>query len=115
MITSQDKKIKLISLLADLDSLLVAFSGGVDSTFLLAVAHGGVRVGRKTYLLDMASGVRRTDYVAVSNTVIGFVLLLGGGVGLLAPWLGPGGMLLLLSMFGFGGVLGGRHLPEVQE
>lgn len=33
------KKEKLISYFKDLDSLLVAFSGGVDSTFLLAVAH----------------------------------------------------------------------------
>ncbi|NNM06490.1 MAG: MFS transporter, partial [Gemmatimonadetes bacterium] len=36
--------------------------------FFLAIAHSGIRVGRKTYLLDMASGIRRTDYVAVSNS-----------------------------------------------
>jgi len=39
MKTVYEKKTELISLLSDLDSLLVAFSGGVDSTFLLAVAH----------------------------------------------------------------------------
>jgi len=33
------KKKKLISLLSEMHSLLVAFSGGVDSTFLLAVAQ----------------------------------------------------------------------------
>jgi uncharacterized protein len=33
------KKEKLIRYLEGLDSLLVAFSGGVDSTFLLAIAH----------------------------------------------------------------------------
>lgn len=33
------KKELLIRKLADLDSLVVAFSGGVDSTFLLALAH----------------------------------------------------------------------------
>lgn len=33
------KKEKLIRYLKGLDSLLVAFSGGVDSTFLLAIAH----------------------------------------------------------------------------
>ena len=33
------KKEKLIQYLKGLDSLLVAFSGGVDSTFLLALAH----------------------------------------------------------------------------
>jgi len=82
--------------------------------FVLAVAHSGVRVGRKTYLLDMASGVRRTDYVAVSNSVIGLVLLLGGALGVLTPVVGPGGMLLILSTFGFLGVWGGFKLPETQ-
>jgi hypothetical protein len=82
--------------------------------FFLAIAHSGVRVGRKTYLLDMASGERRTDYVAVSNSVIGAVLLLGGALGLLAPMLGSSGMILLLSALGFLGALGGRTLPEAQ-
>jgi len=82
--------------------------------FFLAIAHSGIRIGRKTYLLDMASGVRRTDYVAVSNSVIGLVLLLGGAIGLLAPVVGSGGMLLLLSFLGFAGAWGGRKLPEIQ-
>ena len=82
--------------------------------FLLAVAHSGIRIGRKTYILDMAGGARRTDYVAVSNTVIGAVLLASGVVGFLAPIIGSGGMLLLLSVMGFVGVLGGRTLPEAQ-
>jgi uncharacterized protein len=37
--TARLKKEKLIQYLKGLDSLLVAFSGGVDSTFLLALAH----------------------------------------------------------------------------
>jgi MFS family permease len=82
--------------------------------FVLAIAHGGVRIGRKTYILDLASGNRRTDYVAVGNTVIGIVLLAGGVLGTLSALLGPAGMLLVLSLFGFAGVAGGRGLPEVQ-
>ncbi|MGW8267155.1 MAG: MFS transporter [Longimicrobiales bacterium] len=82
--------------------------------FLLAVAHSGVRIGRKTYVLDMASGTRRTDYVAVSNTVIGAVLLASGILGFLAPVVGPGGMLLILSLMGLAGAAGGRALPEAQ-
>ena len=80
--------------------------------FFLAIAHSGVRIGRKTYVLDMASGTRRTDYVAVSNTVIGGVLLLSGALGFLAPLIGAGGMILILSLMGFAGAWGGRTLPE---
>jgi uncharacterized protein len=36
---ARSKKEALIQYIKDLDSLIVAFSGGVDSTFLLAVAH----------------------------------------------------------------------------
>lgn len=82
--------------------------------FLLAIAHSGVRIGRKTYVLDLASGARRTDYVAVGNSVIGVVLLAGGLLGLLTPVLGSAGMLLVLSFLGVLGALGGRGLPEVQ-
>ena len=39
----QLKKKKLIQYLEGLDSLLIAFSGGVDSTFLLAISHHVLR------------------------------------------------------------------------
>lgn len=41
--------------------------------FVLSVAHSGVRIGRQTYLVDMAGGVKRTDYVSVSNSLIGIL------------------------------------------
>jgi MFS family permease len=47
----------------------------------LNIAHSGVRLGRKTYLLDIASDNTRTDYVAISNSLIGAMLLLGGAIG----------------------------------
>lgn len=82
--------------------------------FLLSIAHSGVRVGRKTYLIDMAGGDRRIDYVAVSNSVIGVILLTAGLTGLLAPWIQPAGMLLLYSAFGLVGIAIGFGLPEVE-
>ncbi|MFN3019324.1 MFS transporter [Vibrio coralliilyticus] len=55
--------------------------------FLLAITHQGVRLGRKTYLVDMADGNQRTDYVSVSNTVIGVLLLVYGAItALVAQW-----------------------------
>ena len=38
--------------------------------FVLSIAHSGVRVGRKTYVVNLATGNKRTDYVAISNTTI---------------------------------------------
>lgn len=46
--------------------------------FFLGVAHAGVRVGRKTYIVNMAEGNRRTDYVSIANTLIGVLLLIAG-------------------------------------
>ncbi len=37
--TARSKKERLVSMLKGLDSVLIAFSGGVDSSFLLALAH----------------------------------------------------------------------------
>ena len=37
-----------------------------------------MRIGRKTHVVDLAGGDRKAEYVALSNTVIG-VLLLGTG------------------------------------
>lgn len=80
--------------------------------FLLSIAHSGVRIGRKTYIVDLAGGNKRTDYVAVSNSVIGVILLLTGGVGALSSFLAPEGIVLILSLLGLGGVAMARALPE---
>jgi hypothetical protein len=82
--------------------------------FLLSIAHSGVRIGRKTYILDVAGGSRRTDYVAVGNTVIGAVLLASGLLGAAGAFLGAAGMLLVLALLGLLGVLYGTRLPEAQ-
>ena len=71
--------------------------------FLLAIAHSGVRLGRKTYIVDLAGGNKRTDYVAVSNTVIGVVLLLTGSVGALTTIMPTSGIILILAAMGLAG------------
>lgn len=82
--------------------------------FTLSIAHSGVRVGRKTYVVDLATGNKRTDYVAISNTVIGVLLLLVGSVGALAPLVGNAGIIALLATMGLAGALLGTTLPETQ-
>ena len=85
----------------------------VAGYFILSIAHAGVRIGRKTYLVDMAEGNRRTDYVAVSNTVIGFALLAVGALGGLAALISVEAALGLLGLMGMAGVVTAARLPEV--
>ncbi len=80
--------------------------------FLLAIAHAGVRMGRKTYVVDLAGGNKRTDYVAVSNTVIGVVLLIAGSVGALANVISVSGVIVVLATMGLAGAWLSSRLPE---
>jgi predicted MFS family arabinose efflux permease len=80
---------------------------------LLALAHTGVRVGRKTYVVDLAGGNRRTDYVAVSNTAMGVLLLVTGAVSGGLAQVGVEIALGFLALLGIVGVLVSRALPEV--
>lgn len=82
--------------------------------FALNIAHQGVRVGRKTYLVDMADGNRRTDYVAVSNTVIGVLLLITGIIGTLSSVIGISGVILVLSLMALAGSGLALTLDEVE-
>lgn len=90
----------------------VALAGAL---FALNVAHAGVRLGRKTYLVDMATQETRAAYVAVSNTVIGGCLLLVGAlVGALAVPLGAAGIVLLLALLALGAAAMAWRLDEVE-
>jgi MFS family permease len=81
--------------------------------FGLGIAHSGVRLGRKTYLVDLAEGNRRTNYTAVSNTVMGALLLLSGAVGALAAWFSLQFAILLLAFAGFLGAAISLRWEEV--
>lgn len=82
--------------------------------FVLQIAHAGVRLGRKTYLVDIAGGNRRTDYVSVSNSLIGAILLGLGGAMALAQQVPPEGFIAGLSGLALAGALLARSLPEAQ-
>lgn len=73
-------------------------AGFAFTWFLLSIAHAGVRIGRKTHLIDMANADNRASYVAVSNTFIGVMLLAGGAFGGLASAAGPAAAILVLSV-----------------
>ncbi|EMP56113.1 hypothetical protein MSNKSG1_09578 [Marinobacter santoriniensis NKSG1] len=83
--------------------------------FALSIAHAGVRLGRKTYLIDMAGGNKRTDYTAVSNTVIGILLLVTGGITAWISTLSEVAVILVLGFMGLAGLLSAFRLKEVTD
>jgi MFS family permease len=84
------------------------------SLFLaLAVFHNGVRLGRKVYLVDMATAETRASYVAISNTVIGVAMLGGGFIGVLGDIAGTPVVVLVLGLLALIAALAAWRLPEV--
>ena len=84
------------------------------SYFLLNVAHEGVRAGRKTHLIDIATAENRASYVAVSNMVIGVLLLAGGAVSALVAVAGPAVAVLALSVVSLIAAAAALRLKEAQ-
>ncbi|MCB1647079.1 MAG: MFS transporter, partial [Pseudomonadales bacterium] len=83
--------------------------------FLLIISHSGIRMGRKVYLVDMATEENRARYVAISNTVIGIAILLSGSLGLVAETLGVEEMILVLGILSMGAAMYCSTLPEVSK
>ena len=81
--------------------------------FLVNLAHTAVRVSRKTYLVDMAEGDRRTLITGASNTVMGVVLLVVGAISSAISVLGPQAALIFLASIGYAGVVGAARLKDV--
>ncbi len=100
----------LLGLIPVLDGSIWLYSGAF---FLLALIHTGVRVGRKTYIIDMAEPDQVTDYVAVSNTVMGVLLLVTGAVNAALALLGAEVALTFLALLGLAGFIVARGMPEV--
>jgi len=61
--------------------------------------------GRKTHLTDMDSDGRKSLYTALSNTLIGALLLLGGILGGIADVAGVETVLLILAVLSFSAIL----------
>ena len=71
--------------------------------FIAAACHQGIRIARKTYLVDIATSENRASYVAVSNTVIGILIAASGFFAIVDASYGTVatlGLLCLLSSIG---------------
>ena len=82
--------------------------------FVLMIAYQGVRLGRSTHIVDMADEQTRASYTAISNTIVGVLLMLGSGFGLLAVWAGEAAVLCVFALMCFVAVFSALTLEEVQ-
>jgi hypothetical protein len=83
--------------------------------FVLMLAYQGVRLGRSTHLVDMASETTRAAFTALSNTIIGVLLLLGAGFGLVAETYGTNAVLLIMALMCALAAVAAFRLDEVQQ
>jgi MFS family permease len=81
--------------------------------FLVTLAHGAIRLGRKVYLVDLANAENRAKYVAVSNTLIGLAMFVVGSVGIIADLINIQSVILILSIMALVAGLYTRRLPNV--
>lgn len=82
--------------------------------FVLMIGYQGVRLGRSTHLVDMTGEETRAAYTALSNTIIGVLLLAGGVFGVIAAVFGVFWVLVVLAIMCGLAILSGLGLEEVQ-
>ena len=112
--------------LATFSNAVVAFvalampHGAISSSFLpmmlfaLMIAHQGVRLGRSVHVVDMANLDNRATYTALSNSVVGLLLLVGGVFGVIAQLLGIGAVLAAFAVMSAMAIVAASRLDEVQ-
>ncbi|WP_269540836.1 MFS transporter [Cerasicoccus fimbriatus] len=83
--------------------------------FALAVVHQGTRIGRKTYVIDLANADNRSTLVALANTLIGIALILLGGISGALSSLGYAWAIGFCALISLGGALLGHGLDDVQS
>ncbi len=111
----------LVGALALLAAVLLDLAGALGTVwalplvlFVLMIAYHGVRQGRSIYLVDMAPENSRAAYTAVSNTVIGVVLLGSGLFGALASLAGTKVTLAIFAAMSLVAVGVAKGLDEVE-
>ncbi len=81
---------------------------------VLMVAHQGVRLGRSVHVVDMADRDSRATYTALSNSVVGLILLAAGVFGVVAQWFGIGVVLAIFTSMAALAIVAATGLDDVQ-
>jgi hypothetical protein len=82
---------------------------------LIGVAEAGLRLGRKTYLVDAAPAEARPLYTAFANTATGLLALSGGLLGLLADLTVPAAAVGAVTVLAAAGAWLCWRLPEARD
>ena len=82
--------------------------------FALMIAYQGVRLGRSTHLVDMASEDKRAAYTALSNTIIGVLLLAGSIFSVIAATAGVLTVIIIMAAMCAAAIMTALGLEEVQ-
>ncbi|MAP93782.1 MAG: MFS transporter [Ponticaulis sp.] len=83
--------------------------------FGLMIAYQGVRLGRSTHLVDMADKDSRAAYTALSNTIIGGLLVLGAVFSLIDAVFGTVSVIVIMAVMAVLACVFARGLDEVQS
>ncbi|MEC9314132.1 MAG: MFS transporter, partial [Pseudomonadota bacterium] len=82
--------------------------------FSLMIAYGGVRLGRSVHLVDIADQDKRAVYTALSNTIIGIILLLTSLFSIVASLYGEGVVLAMFALMSFASMTSAYLMREAQ-
>lgn len=82
---------------------------------LVGLAHGGIRLGRKTWIIDAAAKDDRPTWVALSNTIVGVVTLAAVGLGVIADIFTVEALLIVLIAIAGLGSASAWWMPEAKE
>lgn len=83
--------------------------------FIVVMAYQGVRLGRATHVVDMADQATRAAYTALSNTIIGVLLLAASAFGVIAEVFGEAFLLAVLALMCLAAAAAALTLEEVQQ
>lgn len=90
------------------------YAGYLLVFMLIGLAEAGVRLGRKTYLVDAAPAEDRATFTAFSNSLFGVFALVAGLAGLVAQWFGAIAILLVIGLIMLIGIRVCRRMPEAE-
>ena len=102
----------LAVLLTFLPAYSFQYAGYLLVFVLIGLAEAGVRLGRKTYLVDATPHDERMTYTAFGNGLVGIIAIISGISGLIAQWLGASAMLAAIAIFMLLGFLACWQMPE---